>query len=570
MMLLAAALTHAHVPIFLLSVALMLGLARLFGEVAKKLRQPAVLGEILAGILLGPTVLGEVAPLWFNQLFPTDSPVEAGLSALTGLSVIFFLLVAGMEVDLSMAWKSGRTSLIVSLMGIFIPFASGFVLAFAFPGFMRVPFGVDPTIFALFFGTALCITALPVISKILLDLNLFRTDIGVIIVAAAIVNDLVGWLLFAVVSTLMGVDGKDSSSIGKAIAGTLIFVGVMLTVGRVCLHRLLPWLQANTSRTSGVMGFAMVGALLCAALTEWIGIHAIFGSFIFGVVLGDSRHLKEKIRTSFEQFISSVFAPLFFASIGLKVNFLQHFDPVLVVVVLAVATVGKVVGCGYGAVLGGLPRRAALAVGFGMNARGAMEIILGMLALQAGVIGEDLFVALVLMALITSMMGGACIQKLLVRKRELDFSELLSAGMFKLRLSGHSRDEVIAELSALVAARIRIPAEQIAGSVLERESVVPTGIGNRVAVPHTRLPGIRKSCVVVGMSENGVDFDAPDGEAARIIFLVITPERDTGAHLQILAAIAKAANEPTVAEELSHATNYSEVVSALRNIEELH
>ncbi|HNM45807.1 MAG TPA: cation:proton antiporter [Candidatus Sumerlaeota bacterium] len=570
MALLGAALSHAEIPIFLLSLAALLGLARLFGEVAKMFRQPAVLGEILAGIVLGPTVLGTFAPEWSAVLFPKGGAVETGLSVIMTLSVIFFLLVAGMEVDLSMAWRSGRTSFIVSITGIIIPFASGFALAFAVPEFMHIPAGIDPLVFALFFGTALSITALPVISKILMDLNLFRTDIGVIIVAAAIVNDLVGWLLFAVICSMIGIGGRDPADIGRTIAGTLVFVGVMLTVGRALLHRLLPWLQANTSRRSGVMGFAMVGALLCAALTEWIGIHAIFGSFIFGVALGDSRHLKEKIRASFDQFISSVFAPLFFAGLGLKVNFVQNLDVALVLAVLAVATVGKIVGCGYGAVLGGLQRRAALAVGFGMNARGAMEIILGALALQAGVIEEKLFVALVIMALLTSMISGTCMQKLLARKRELNFAELLSANLFKLHLAGRTREEVIAELSELAAVRIKVSAAVITASVLEREAVVPTGIGNRVAVPHARMEGLTKSYVVVGMSESGVDFDAPDGEAARIVFLVLTPEKDTAAHLQILAGIAKAANEASVADDLSHATNYSEVVSALRNVEESH
>ncbi|MEO8376952.1 MAG: cation:proton antiporter, partial [Candidatus Sumerlaeota bacterium] len=421
-----AALVHNEVVIFLLSIALMLGLARFLGEVAKQFRQPAVLGEILAGIILGPTVLGTIAPGWFDGLFPKGGAIEASLSGITNLSLIFFLLVAGMEVDLSMAWKSGRTAMIVSLMGIVAPFATGFALAWAFPEMMHIAPGISPVVFALFFGTALCITALPVISKILMDLILFRTEVGVIIVSAAIVNDLVGWLLFALVSSMMGVGGAHPE-LWKTIVGTLVFVLVMLTAGRALLHRLLPWLQANTSRTSGVMGFAMVGALLCAALTEWIGIHAIFGSFIFGVALGDSRHLKEKIRLSFDQFISSVFAPIFFASIGLKVNFLQSFDPLLVIIVLLIATVGKVVGCSYGAVRGGLPRRDALAVGFGMNARGAMEIVLGLLALRAGVIEEKLFVALVVMALVTSMISGATVQKLLAPKRPLNFADLLSA-----------------------------------------------------------------------------------------------------------------------------------------------
>lgn len=565
---LAAILDHGEITALLLCAAVLLGSARLLGEIAKKFHQPAVLGEILAGILLGPTVLGTLSPEWFDHLFPRGTAVETGLSAITTLAVVFFLLVAGMEVDLSTAWRSGKTAMMVSASGILVPLLVGFTVAVSVPDFLGIPPGVDVLVFALFFGTALCIAALPVISKILLDLNLFRTDIGVIIISAAIMDDLTGWILFATVLSLMGASSGGWQGVAITVALMLVFVTMMLTVGRHLLHKILPWLQANTSRTSGVMGFAMVGALLCAALTEWIGVHAIFGSFIFGVALGDSRHLKERVRTSFDQFISSVFAPLFFASIGLKVNFFLNFDLPLVLVVLIVAIIGKVLGSGFGALQGGLPRREALAVGFGMNARGAMEIILGLLALRAGVIGEKLFVALVVMALVTSMMSGFCIQKLLQRKRPIFFADFLNARGFRAALEGSTRHEVVTELAQLLASRTKFSVEEIVREVMEREAVVPTGIGNRVAVPHARLEGLDKSIIAMGLSESGIDFDAPDGEPARIIFLVLTPKADTAAHLEILAGIARAAHSPELAEELTRADSFSEVLSALTHAEE--
>jgi Kef-type K+ transport system membrane component KefB/mannitol/fructose-specific phosphotransferase system IIA component (Ntr-type) len=571
MMLLAATLSHSEITTLLLSVAVLLGSARLFGEIAKSFQQPAVLGEILAGILLGPTVLGAISPEWGAFLFPKGGAVETALHGLVTVAVVFFLLVAGMEVDLSMAWKSGRTALLVAVTGLLVPFLLGFTLAWVFPSLLRIGVGVEHHVFALFVGTALSISALPVIARILLDLKLFKTDIGMIVISAAMLNDLTGWFLFAIVLSMMGGAGHGGvESLAVTIGATTLFAVLMLTVGRALLHRVLPWVQASTSPTSGVLGFAMTLALLCAALTEWLGIHAIFGSFIFGVALGDTRHLKERVRTSVDQFISSIFAPLFFASIGLKVNFFAHFDWVIVTVVLLVATLGKVLGCGYGAVLGGMSRREALAVGFGMNARGAMEIILGLLALEAGVIGEEMFVALVIMALVTSMMSGACIQKLLQRKRPIDFTSFVSSSLFKLKLDAATRREAVAELSALVATKLRRPAAEIAAEVMEKEDVMPTGIGNRVAVPHARVEGLERPMIAVGLSESGIDFDAPDGEPARIIFLILTPLKDTAAHLEILAGIARAASSPFLAEELTKADNFGEVLSALKAGDEKH
>ncbi|MBI5155429.1 cation:proton antiporter [Candidatus Poribacteria bacterium] len=555
-------MTPHDVTAFLVAVAMLLGFARLLGEVARHFRQPAVLGEILAGIILGPTILGRFAPEWQQALFPMGGPTGVALDAIFLLAVTLFLLVAGMEVDLSTAFRLGRSALIISVFGLAFPFALGFVVAWAAPGLLMEVQPGNELVFALFFATALSISALPVIAKILKDLNLIKTDLGVIVVAAAIINDLAGWIIFAIILGMMGVG--NGSSVGTTILLTLAFAGGMLTLGRLIVHRMLPWLQAHTSWPGGVLGFALSLGLFCAALTERIGIHAIFGAFIFGVALGDSRHMRQRTRETLDQFISFIFAPLFFASIGLQVDFIAGFQPLTVVLVLVVAFAGKILGCAWAGRLAGLPKQEFWAIGLAMNARGAMEIILGLLALQYGVIEDPLFVALVVMALVTSMTSGLLMERVLKRKKPLHFQDLLSGKTCRIPLKADTRKGAILELSASAARATRLPPEDIARAVLERENLSPTGLPNSIAIPHARLDALPAPLIAIGLNEEGIDFDAPDGSRAKLVFLILTPSSDNGAQLQILAGIARAAQKSHFATEAARCGSFTELLAYLR------
>lgn len=403
-------LSPQETTIFFLAVALLLGCARIAAEIAERLHQPAVIGEILAGVLLGPTVFGAALPELQATIFPASGPVAIALNSLSTLAIALFLLVAGMEINLATVWRQRTTAALVGVFGIVLPFALGFLASLAAPAWFGAREGVPPAVFALFFATAMSITALPVIAKILFDLRILGTDLGVTVVSAAILNDLLGWIIFAFVLALAGA-GEERFNPGVTAVLTVAFAAFMLTFVRSLLHAVLPWVQARTHWPAGVLALGLTLTMLSAAFTEWIGVHAVFGAFLFGIALGDSTHLRRRARVTIEEFVSSIFAPLFFASIGLQANFVAHFDLLLILVVLLVACAGKIFGCAYAAHLSGFDKRESWAVGFGMNARGAMEIVLGVLALQADIISERLFVALVVMALVTSMASGYLIQK---------------------------------------------------------------------------------------------------------------------------------------------------------------
>ncbi len=557
-------LTSHELTALFLALGVLLAFARLLGEVARRLNQPSVLGEILAGVILGPTILGRLAPDISLFLFPQYGDSAIVFDAFMSLAICLFLLVAGLEVNLSTVWRQGKSVLVIGNAGILVPFAMGFAAAWFLPSAMGIDPGADPLIFALFIATALSISALPIIAKTLMDLNLYRSDFGMIVIASAVLNDLAGWIIFAVILGMLGTATGHVLGVGETIGLTLLFTFLMLTVGRKVFDRMLLWIQAHSVSSGSVIGFVLAVALVAAAGTEWLGVHLIFGAFIAGVALGDSPHLRARTRSVIEQFVFVIFAPLFFASIGLKVDFIANFDPALVALILVIACIGKIVGCGLGGRWMGMPGREALALGFAMNARGAMEIILGLLALRYGLIGEKLFVALVAMALATSIMSGPAMQTLLRLKKPRRFYDFLGSKGFVAHLSAIDREPAIRELAAHLAESAGTDPETLAEAAIVRERLMATGVGHGVAVPHARIEGLAAPLVGVGISGAGIDFDAPDGEAANLVFLIFTPEGDPTIQLEILADIASTFSAVEVRDQALRARGYHEFLATVK------
>ena len=612
----AGTLEPQEITIFLLSLGVLLGVARLFGEIAKRFGQPVVLGEILAGVVLGATVLGNVAQPVYEYLFPeyiyseqNDQPVEykgvpsaeedgtelqstvvplvqepvivqkpvdqkapslvkIGLEAFFVLCVCFLLLVAGLEVDLSIVTKQGKAAVLVSFLGMVVPFAIGFGVAYLLAVQAPRLIGYDtasdmPLPFALFFGIALSITALPVIAKILMDINMFRSDMGMLIMSSAMVNDLLGWIGFALVLAMIMPAEQSAMSLEFVIPATLIFVAFMLTIGRWSINHAIPYVQAHSSWPGGILGLVFVLALLCAALTEWIGIHAIFGAFLAGIAIGDSKHLTARTRETIEQIVTYIFAPIFFAGVALRVDFIEGFDLFIVLVVLVIAIIGKVAGCYIGGKLAGMSTRESWAIGFGMSARGAMEIILAQIALNFDLITQKLFVAIVIMAIVTSVIAGPLMQKALNRKQQKSFTDLLSGKAFIGRLKAGTRRAAIRELAELAAEVVGMEADRIDTAVWSREQTMSTGIGNGIAVPHGRLKGLAKPQLIVGVSPAGVDFDAADGQPAEIICMLLTPADDPISQIEMLRAVAEAFSDRARHRAAVEAEGYTQFRAAI-------
>lgn len=388
----------------------LLSLALALGEACRRWKQPTVIGEILAGIILGPSVLGVLAPNIAAALLPGAQTQLLG--SLAWLGSIFLLLVAGLEIDLGVLIKQRRVVALTSLIGIAIPFGCGFLVGESLPDHYLV----DPSrriLFSLFIATALSISAIPIIAKILMDLNLLRHSVGQTILGAAIVNDLVGWIFFAVILSMISTNAHGS--VTTTVILTIAFALASLTVGRKLVGYLLGQFKRLNAPAEAVLGVAILVAFLCAAFTQWIGIHAIFGAFLAGVMIGETGAASNGPRELLRPMVFYIFAPIFFASMGLRANFVNHFNPILVVSMIAIAVVAKFAGGFLGAFLGGRRGHDAGAIGFGLMPQGAMGIILAFLALEYKLINETVFVALVSSALVTSILSGPLIQWAMTR-----------------------------------------------------------------------------------------------------------------------------------------------------------
>ena len=566
-------MSEHYALVFLLSLAVLLGVARLLGELARAIGLPLVVGEIIAGILLGQTGLGRLAPSVHAFLLPKGVPAQM-LSGYTTVAVVLLLVVAGLEVDLGIVKKRGRSALWVAALGMLMPMLGGFVMGYLVPDSVLVH-PEQRGLFAVFIGVALSISALPVIAKTLLDLGLFKTDVGLIVMSAAMVDDIVGWIAFSVLLGPMQGGVIDLVQLARTIGLAVAFAVISLALGRRLIDRVLARIETNRDLAPGrILSLLIVLAILGASATQAIGVHAVLGGFIVGVMVGDSPRLRERTQQTVKQFVTNVFAPVFFASVALRVDFVANFDAVLCLVVFVIASVAKVVGCTIGARISSMSWRESLAVGFGLNARGAMEIILALLARDAGLVSDSVFVALVTMAIGTSLLAGPMMKHLLYRSgsgaptssrsaARDTAGELVRAGAFVPKLAAVNPAKAIEELGQALRGVIGELVEPALIAVLERELIASTGLGDDVAIPHAAVEGLKDPVLALGLSSDGIDFDAPDGRPARIVFLLLIPPKAYEREVRVLASLVRSVFDQEARSKLLRTTTAEEAIACL-------
>ncbi|BCJ56158.1 hypothetical protein Asp14428_76330 [Actinoplanes sp. NBRC 14428] len=386
---------------FLLALVLVLALSHGLGALLRRLGQPAVVGEMAAGIALGPTIFGALLPGVWHGLFP--AAVLGGIDLAAQLGLVVFMFLVGWELDLSTLRPRGHTITAVSFASLAAPFVAGLALAlWFFPGFAGT--GVSFRAFGPFVGLALAVTALPVLARILEERGRLRTPIGALIVASAAVEDVAAWAMLAVTLALAGLTTALPG--GVVLALTAAFVVLMLGAARPGLHRLVHTLERRENAEFALLPLVLVGALAAATATQAIGIHAILGAFLFGVIMPRHTRTSETLATRIRSFTMAALLPLFFAAAGMHVSIggvgstAAAWVAPLALVVTAMLT--KLLGAGIAARATGLGRRDAYRVGVLMNCRGLTGIVIADVGLQRGVIDERMFTVLVLTALVTT------------------------------------------------------------------------------------------------------------------------------------------------------------------------
>ena len=410
-------LGHHELLLVLLELSLLLLFSRGLGEVMRRINFPPVVGELLAGVLLGPSLFGLLFPNLHAQVFPQSQQQSDLLSVVSWLGVLCLLIVTGLETDLKLIIRKGKTALLISLGGIAIPFVTGFATGWLLPEtFLAEP--DKRLVFSLFIATAMSISAEPVIAKVLMDLNLIRRDIGQVTLAAGMTDDTIGWILLSVVSGLASSGKFDFGTVFRSVSAAILFLAIAFTIGRTIVDQILRWIDDKVGGVTASLSVLLVMSFLAAAFTQYLGLEAALGAFVVGILAGQSRRFSREAGHILEIFTAGFLAPIFFASAGLKVNLIALLNPqtlMLGLLVLAVACVGKFTGAYIGSRAGGLTHWEGMAMGSGMNARGAMEIVVATIGLSLGVLNPQMYSIILMVAIITSLMAPPLLRWSLAR-----------------------------------------------------------------------------------------------------------------------------------------------------------
>ena len=534
-------LDESHVFLFLVQLFVLLLCARGLGELFRRWKQPALTAELLVGIVLGPTLLGRFLPRFHASLFPADAIQQGMLETVAWLGVLFLLLDTGLEIDFSIAWRQRGSALAIALTDIVVPMIVAFVPVLFLPDV----FLADPSrrlLFGLFMATVMTISAMPVAARCLHDLNLLKTDLGFLTMSALAVNDIIGWVLFAII---LGIFTPAVIAIGPILlvfAGTLGFAVLVLTIGRPISTRIFDAMKAREfPEPASSLTLTLLLGLLFGSITQKLGVHALFGFFLAGIVAGEAKSLSEDTRRVINQMVYALFVPLFFANIGLKIDFAANFHLGLVSLICVVGVGGRYLGAWLGVSLTRQPRVNRNLIAIAHTPGGMMEIVVALLALEAGLITQPVFVAIVFSAVFSSVILGPWMAQALARRRRVSPVQFLDERAVVARLPDEGRAQALRLLAAKVAAltspAAAHPIEQLA---LAREREFGTGIGHGVAIPHVRLDHLRNPILAYGHSAEGLDWDAPDAEPVHHVFFLASATGAEDLHVQILAQIARA------------------------------
>jgi Kef-type K+ transport system membrane component KefB len=398
--------TDHQLFLFLAEVTVLVVAARIGSEISARLHIPLHVGELVMGLLLGPSLLGLVWPGAFAALFPKE-PLQRGLlDIISWTGILFLVLIGGLETRLGILRSAGRAVLGGWIGGFGLPFVGGFLLGMAFPRNL-VPAAISKPLFALFLATAMSISAIPVIARILMDLNLYKTRMGMIILSTAIADDTIGWIVLAAVAGLAA-HSLHAGHIVLTLSLTAGFVIVAFTLGRRFVRGAMYITRRHVKAPEGELAMMFVLVFGAGALTQAIGVHLVLGAFVAAILLGRVQRTDPATIRSVRSVGMGFFVPFFFAYTGLKVDLTTLHGNAAVFTVLAVlvACLGKVIGGSVGARIGGLPRWEALGVGFGLNARGAMELVIAAVGVSIGVLNETGYAIIVLIAVLTTIMAA--------------------------------------------------------------------------------------------------------------------------------------------------------------------
>jgi Kef-type K+ transport system membrane component KefB/nucleotide-binding universal stress UspA family protein len=506
--------------IFLAQLVTLMLVGRLLGEAMSRIGQPSVMGMLLGGIVLGPSVLGALWPDLQHALFPRTPEQKAMLDGISQFGILLLLLLTGMETDLKLVRTVGRAALSISVTGVAVPFICGFTLGQLLPESL-VPDSDLRLLTSLFLGTALSISSIKIVAAVVREMGFTRRNLGQIIVASAICEDSIGWVIIAVIFSLAQAGTIDLASVSKSVLGTAVFLIASFTVGRRIVYFLIQWANDHFQSDFPVITTILVVMGAMALTTHFIGVHTVLGAFVSGVLIGESPILSKHIDEQLRGLILAFFMPVFFGIAGLSADLTVLKQPTLLLMtigVIAIASFGKFAGAFIGGEIGGMTRREAFALACGMNARGSTEVIIATIGLSMGALTQELFTMIVTMAVATTMamppMLRWALSRVPMRKAErerLEREEFEARGFVShlerllLAVDKSPNGKFTASLAGLLAGTRGIPI-----------TVLPLAQGTNSGQPDDESPGDRLEETVKTAAEQIKPGQRRDEEAAPV------------------------------------------------------
>jgi Kef-type K+ transport system membrane component KefB/nucleotide-binding universal stress UspA family protein len=528
--------------LFVVQLALLMLVGRLLGEVMIRLKQPAVMGQLIAGLALGPPLLGALFPDLQHTIFPAAKEQKAMLDAVSQFGVLMLLLLTGMETDLRLVRRTGGTSAIASLGGIIVPFACGVALGETLPDSM-LPDPGKRLITSLFLGTALSIASVKIVATVIREMNFMRRTVGQVILASAIIDDTIGWMITAVIFSLALQGHVDVLSVAQSVLGTLAFMGLSLTIGRRLIFIIIRWVNDVFASEFAVITAILLIMCAMALITDLIGVHTVLGAFVAGILIGESpiltRHIDEQLRG----LIIAFFMPVFFGTAGLSADLTILKDPSLLfltVGLIAIASIGKFGGAFAGGKLAGLTFRESLALGTGMNARGSTEVIVATIGLSMGALSQNLFTMIVTMAVITTVVMPPTLRwslsRLPMRKEE------------KQRLEREEMEEkgFVSKMERLLLAVDESNNAKLSTRIV---GLIAGGGAMPTTVMHIKNDKKTSKAAIESAKQKAEEVGKTVQKFAERVERVQNPEEKSDTTLDVTTIVEKAAKSEAVAEE---------------------
>lgn len=558
-------ITEHHLMLFLIQFALLLGACKIFGLLFEKFKQSTVTAELLVGIILGPAILGKFAPDIHRMLFPDNFVQRSMLESFAWFGNFFLLLETGLEINFSRIWHQRGDAVKLSAADLVIPIILSFVPIYFLPS----RYLLDPSqrvLFTLFIAAIMTISALPVAIRGMRDLNILKSDVGFLIISALTMNDIVGWVFFTII---LGIFAKGSIELGfvsKLVLLTIAFTFLSLTILKKMVDKAMTFIHHRLGAETGYKTtFIVLTGMLFGAITLRIGIHSLFGFFLAGIVLGEAKHVSEKDRHVVNRMVYAIFVPIFFANIGLHLNFIENFDWMLVLIMSSVGITARFAAAWIGSAWAKQDRTSWTTIAICHSPGGQMHIVVGMLAYSSGLISEKVFVSIIAAAIISTIVYGPWLSWAVRKMHKDKIRFLFDRDAVIIDEQSRTLDEVLHLLSRNVAKKTKLKAADIYTQIHQREEMMSTAMGHGIAIPHARIPKLEHSQLLLVKTNHGIEWDSPDGNPVHLAFLILSPQDKPKAQLQILQSLSLSLKNPKTAGALHHYEDPRKLWSVIRS-----